>query len=305
MQITNVHKVPEPLMTLAKREYYSKGAAQYSVTEIMSPPKVRRLREKHDADIVQDVSEMLWSLLGSALHVVMERGETEGWTKEERLFAAVDGVTISGAIDLQEETPEGVVIIDYKFTSAWAVMQEKEEWAQQLNIYKWLVETVKGKKVVGLKICALVRDYSRHDRKEGYPAAPIAMIDVPLWTSEKTEAYIRERLEMHREAKMRADFGEDLQACSDEERWMSETTYAVKRDGRKTAIRVLKNLEEATQMAEKEKGYVETRHGEPRRCTGNYCGVSEWCKQFQDELYAKEGSMVGLAQEQPAGLDAL
>ncbi len=45
MQITNVHKVPEPLMTLAKREYYSKGEAQYSVTEIMSPPKVRRLRE--------------------------------------------------------------------------------------------------------------------------------------------------------------------------------------------------------------------------------------------------------------------
>ena len=292
-------------MTLARREYYSKGDAQYSVTEIMSPPKVRRLREKHDAEMTQDVSDMLWSLLGSALHVVMERGETEGWTKEERLFAEVDGVKISGAIDLQEETPDGIVIHDYKFTSAWAVMQEKEEWAQQLNIYKWLVETVKGKKVVGLKICALVRDFNRHDRKEGYPAAPIAMIDVPLWDSDKTLAYIKERLEMHREARMNADFGEDLQDCSNEERWMSETTYAVKRDGRKTAIRVLKNLEEATQMAEKEKGYVETRLGEARRCTGNYCGVAQWCKQFQAELHAKEGSMVGLAQAEPAGVDAL
>ncbi len=284
MQVTNVHNLPEPLVTLARREYYSKGAAQYSVTEIMSPPKIRRMREKYDDQIVTDVSQMLWSLLGSALHVVMERGETAGWIKEERLFTEVDGVAISGAIDLQQEGEGGITIYDYKFTSAWAVMQEKEEWTQQLNIYKWLVETVKQRKVVGLKICAMVRDYSKHDLREAYPAAPICVIDVPLWDSVKTEMYIRERLEMHRESKMRADFEEDLQNCSNEERWMSETTFAVKREGRKTAIRVFKTIEEATDLAEKEKGYVETRLGEPKRCTGDFCGVSQWCAQYQGEL---------------------
>ena len=288
MQVTNVHNLPEPLVTLARREYYSKGAAQYSVTEIMSPPKIRRMREKYDDQIVTDVSQMLWSLLGSALHVVMERGETSGWIKEERLFAEVDGVSISGAIDLQEEGEGGITIYDYKFTSAWAVMQEKEEWIQQLNIYKWLVETVKQRKVVGLKICAMVRDYSKHDLREAYPAAPICVIDIPLWDSVKTEMYIRERLEMHRESKMRADFEEDLQNCSNEERWMSETTFAVKREGRKTAIRVFKTIEEATELAEKEKGYVETRLGEPRRCTGDFCGVSQWCAQYQGERNADE-----------------
>ena len=288
MQVTNVHNLPEPLVTLARREYYSKGAAQYSVTEIMSPPKIRRMREKYDDQIVTDVSQMLWSLLGSALHVVMERGETSGWIKEERLFAEVDGVSISGAIDLQEEGEAGITIYDYKFTSAWAVMQEKEEWIQQLNIYKWLVETVKQRKVVGLKICAMVRDYSKHDLREAYPAAPICVIDIPLWDSVKTEMYIRERLEMHRESKMRADFEEDLQNCSNEERWMSETTFAVKREGRKTAIRVFKTIEEATELAEKEKGYVETRLGEPRRCTGDFCGVSQWCAQYQGERNADE-----------------
>jgi len=284
MEVTNVHGVPEPLVTLAKREYYSKGKAQYSVTEIMSPPKIRRLREKHNDEMTQDASDMLWSLLGSALHVVMERGETPGWIMEERIFAEVDGVTISGAIDLQEETPGGIVIHDYKFTSAWSVMKEKEEWTQQLNIYKWLVETVKRKKVVGLKICALVRDFSRHDRREDYPASPICVVDVPMWDSVKTETYIRERLDMHREAKLAADFGEPLQNCSDEERWMSETTFAVKRDGRKTAIRVFKTLDEANELATKEKGYVETRLGEARRCAGDYCGVARWCEQYQGEL---------------------
>tara|TARA_R110000822_G_scaffold14535_1_gene50984 strand:- start:3122 stop:3988 length:867 start_codon:yes stop_codon:yes gene_type:complete len=284
MKITNVHNVPAPLVALANREYYSKGASQYSVTELMSPPRVRRLREKHDEDIVTDVSDMLWSMLGSALHVVMERGDMEGWLKEERIFAKVDDITISGAIDLQEETEGGVIIHDYKFTSAWAVMQNKDEWVQQLNIYKWLVETVKRKKVVGLKICALVRDYSRHDRKENYPPATITMVDVPMWDSVATEQYIRERLEMHREAKLAADFGEPLQECANEERWMSETTFAVKREGRKTAIRVFKTIEEATELAEKEKGYVETRLGEARRCTGNFCGVAQWCDQYQGEI---------------------
>lgn len=284
MQVTNVHNLPEPLVTLARREYYSKGAAQYSVTEIMSPPKIRRMREKYDDQIVVDVSQMLWSLLGSALHVVMERGETSGWIKEERLFTEVDGVSISGAIDLQEEGEAGITIYDYKYTSAWVVMQKKEEWIQQLNIYKWLVETVKQRKVVGLKICAMVRDYSKHDLREAYPAAPICVIDIPLWDSVKTEMYIRERLEMHRESKMRADFEEDLQNCSNEERWMSETTFAVKREGRKTAVRVFKTIEEATDLAEKEKGYVETRLGEPKRCTGDFCWVSQWCAQYQGEL---------------------
>jgi hypothetical protein len=131
------------------------------------------------------------------------------------------------------------------------------------------------------------------------------MVDVPMWDSVKTETYIRERLEMHREAKMRADFGESLQNCSNEERWMSETTFAVKREGRKTAIRVLRSLEEATQMAEKEKGYVETRLGEARRCAGNYCGVSQWCSQYQQELSSQEGGVVGVAQGQPAGVGSV
>jgi len=284
MKITNKYNVPAPLMTLASREYYSKGASQYSATEIISQPKVRRLREQYDDLIEQDVSDMLWQLLGSALHVVMERGATEGWLMEERLYHDVDGVTISGQIDAQHETPDGVIITDWKFTRAWAVMQNKEEWVQQANIYKWLVETVKRKKVCGLKVCAFIRDFNPHEKKDGYPIANIVNIDIPMWDSVTTETFVRERLEMHRNAKMAHDFGEELQPCSDEERWQTETIYAVKRDGRKTAIRVFKTIEEATELAEKEKGYVETRKGEPRRCAGNFCGVSQWCEQYQGEI---------------------
>jgi hypothetical protein len=282
--ITNKYGVPQPLVTLASKEYYSKGDSDYSATEIISPPKINRLREQYKDQVKIDVSDMLWSLIGSALHVVMERGKTEGWAMEERLFKEVDGVIISGQIDIQEETPDGIIIHDYKLTSAWAVMKSKLEWQQQLNIYKWLVETVKRKKVVGLKICAMVRDFNRYENKEGYPPASITMVDIPMWDSVTTETYIRERLNLHRDAKVSADFGDDLAPCTDVERWQSETIYAVKREGRKTAIRLFKSIDEATALAEKEKGYVETRLGEPRRCTGNYCGVADWCEQYQGEL---------------------
>jgi len=284
MKITNKQNLPAPIVALVSRNYYSKGASQYSVTELMSPPKIRRLREQYDAEMEIDVTKMIASQLGTFMHGKLEAKECEGYTNEERIFTEVDGVVISGAIDLQQQVEGGVVIIDYKFVKAWSVKQGKDDWTTQLNIYKWLVESVKRVPVKGLQICAIIKDYSAHDTSEGYPEAEAVMIDIPMWDSVTTEAYVRKRLEMHRNAKVNHEFGEELQACTDEERWMSETVFAVKREGRKSAIRLFQTIEEATELAEKEKGYVETRQGEPKRCTGDFCGVSKWCKQYQGEI---------------------
>ena len=284
MKITNKQNLPAPIVALLSRNYYSKGASQYSVTELMSPPKIRRLREQYDGEMEIDVTKLIASQLGTFMHGKLEAKEVEGYTNEERIFTEVDGVVISGAIDLQQQVEGGVVIIDYKFVKAWSVKQGKDDWTTQLNIYKWLVESVKRVPVKGLQICAIIKDYSAHDTSEGYPEAEAVMIDIPMWDSVTTEAYVRKRLEMHRNAKVNHEFGEELQACTDEERWMSETVFAVKREGRKSAIRLFKTIEEATELAEKEKGYVETRQGEPKRCTGDFCGVSKWCKQYQGEI---------------------
>jgi hypothetical protein len=284
MKITNKQNLPAPLVALLSRNYYSKGASQYSVTELMSPPKIRRLREQYDESMEIDVTKMIASQLGTFMHGKLEAKEVEGYHNEERIFTEIDGVVISGAIDLQQVVDGGVVIIDYKFVKAWSVKQGKADWETQLNIYKWLVESVKRVPVKGLQICAIIKDYAPYDVSEGYPEAEAIMIDVPMWDAVKTEAYVRQRLDMHRHARMAHDFGEELQPCSDEERWMTETVYATKKDGRKSAIRLFKTIEEATELAEKEKGYVETRKGEPKRCTGDFCGVSKWCSQYQGEL---------------------
>lgn len=284
MKITNKQGLPAPLVALLARDFYTKGASQYSVTELMSPPKIRRMREQYDEEMEVDATKLIASQLGTFMHARLEKKSVEGYTNEERIFHSIDGITISGAVDLQEHTEDGIVIIDYKFVKAWSVMKSKDDWVTQLNIYKWLVETVKKQKVCGLKICAIIKDYTPHSTQENYPEAEAVMIDIPMWDSVTTETYVRKRLEMHRAAKQAQEFGEDLEPCTDEDRWMSETIYAVKREGRKTAIRVFKTIEEATELAEKEKGYVEERKGEPRRCIGDFCGVSKWCKQYQGEL---------------------
>jgi hypothetical protein len=289
MKITNKFNVPETLVALASRDYYTKGQSDYSVTEIISPPRIQRLRRKHFEEIEQDVSDMLWMLLGTALHVVAERSEVLGHTNEERLSAGVNGIILSGAIDLQKDEADGITITDYKFTSAWALMNDKPEWEQQQNIYKYLVERVKKKPVKGLKICALIRDWSRRDaqNKPDYPQAPIQIVDIPMWTFDRTEAFIKERVELHRDSKVSADWGEELPLCTEEERWVRQTTYAVKKDGRKTAIRVFDTQDEADallkEMPEKDKGFIEIRKGEAVRCTGNFCGVSQWCSQYQNQ----------------------
>jgi hypothetical protein len=284
MKITNKQGLPAPLVALLSRDFYTKGASQYSVTELMSPPKIRRMREQYDEEMEIDVTKLIASQLGTFMHGKLEEKMVEGYTNEERIFHSIDGITISGAVDLQQHTDDGVVIIDYKFVKAWSVMKSKNDWVTQLNIYKWLIETVKKQKVCGLQICAIIKDYSAHSVQENYPEAEAVMINIPMWDSVTTETYVRHRLDMHRAAKQAQEFGEDLEPCTDEERWLSDTIYAVKREGRKSAIRVFKSIDEANELAEKEKGYVEERKGEPKRCTGDFCGVSKWCKQYQGEI---------------------
>jgi hypothetical protein len=286
MKITNLFNIPEPLYRFALKDGYSKGKADFSVTEIISPPRVQRLRHRHWEEMEQDASASLWALLGTALHSVAERSQVDNHTNEERLFAEVDGITLSGAIDLQHERDGKIEITDYKFTSVYSLKRTKPEWEQQQNIYAWLVQKVKGKPVSGLRVCAILRDWTRREAENNpsYPQAPIQVVDINLWNFEYTDRFVRERVESHRQAKVKDDWGEELPLCTDEEKWTRPTFYAVKKEGGKRALRVFESKENAEALArETPKGYVEERLGEPIRCNGNYCGVSQWCSQFKRE----------------------
>jgi hypothetical protein len=289
MKITNVHSLPESIISALHRPTYSKGNAHISCTELLNSPRIVQLKRKHWDDVEQDASEMVWQLFGSAIHQILEHGKGEKHIIEERLFAEFSGWVLSGAIDLQTVTPDGIEISDYKTTSAWAVMNEKADWTYQLNIYAHLVETVKKIPVTKLSIVAIIRDWSaREAKKENYPQAPIVTIPIQLWSPEERESFIQARLTAHSSAMFEAETDGALPECTPEETWEKPAVWAVKKEGGVRAKSLHSSKEEAELACSK--GYViEHRPGERIRCK-SYCQVAKFCSQYQ--TYLKENPSV-------------
>ena len=287
MIITNKYGLPQTFVNVVERPTYTKGKAHISVTELLNSPQIVQLKAKYSEQIEVDVTDMIWAVFGTAVHHVLEQGKDPNHIVEQRLHADIDGWHISGAIDLQVVHEDGIEVNDYKTVGVWAVMNEKKEWEQQLNIYAWLVETVKKTPVNKLKIIAIIRDWSARDaeNREGYPEKQVATLDIKLWSMEEREAFIKERIHLHSEALFATDTNEDLPPCTPEECWEKQTTYAVKKEGGVRAKSVHTTKEEAESALESTgKGYfLEVRAGERTRCA-KFCQVSPWCKQYKDYL---------------------
>lgn len=291
MKLTNKYNLPQTFVNVLNRPTYTKGKAHLSATEIINSPRIVQLKKIHWDNLEEDVADKVWAIFGTAIHAVLELGKDDHHVIEQRLHANVDGWDISGAIDLQRVEDDGIIISDYKTTGAWAVMNEKIDWEQQLNIYAWLVEKVKKVPVKKVEIIAIVRDWSRRDAqtKEGYPEAPIKVIDVPLWTFEQRENFIKERIHLHSNALFASETGDNLPKCSPSEMWEKQTTWAVRKVGNKRATAVFDTADKAeAKIEELGKGYeIEVRPGERTRCA-NFCQVRDFCEQWKDYNSGKE-----------------
>jgi hypothetical protein len=285
MKITNQFNLPKPFENIAKNPSYSKGKAHISATSLLNSPKIVALLKKHDDDLTQDVSDMIWSIFGSAVHNVLEKGADEHNIVEQRLSTEVDGWVLSGAIDLQHIEKDGINIKDYKTTSVWAVMNDKPEWEQQLNIYGYLISKNKKQPVKSLQIVAILKDWSKREaeRKPDYPQRNVTLVDIPLWSFEEQEAFIKGRIAKHSAAEFAMETEAELPACTPAEMWEKPPVWAVIKQGNVRA----KSLHDSPDLAEAAKkelgsGYeIQIRQGERTRCK-DYCLVSKWCKQYEE-----------------------
>lgn len=285
MKLTNKYNLPQTFVNVLNRPTYTKGKAHLSATEIINSPRIVQLKKIHWDNLEEDVADKVWAIFGTAIHAVLELGKDDHHIIEQRLHANVDGWDISGAIDLQRVEDDGIIVADYKTTGAWAVMNEKSDWEQQLNIYAWLVEKVKKVPVKKVEIIAIIRDWSRRDAqvKEGYPEAPIKVIDVPLWTFAQRENFIKERIQLHSNALFAAETSDDLPECSPSEMWEKPAFWAVRKIGNKRATAVFDTEDKAlAKIEELGKGYeIEFRPGERTRCA-NFCQVRDFCGQWKE-----------------------
>lgn len=314
MRLTNKHNLPTPIVMALSRDSYSRGPSNRSITQLIDSPRVRILQQEHDEDMTEDVSDLMWSVLGTAVHNIFEDGAKDHGINgaEERLYLDVNGWTVSGAMDLQEVGYDGdfggdiKLLTDYKCTSVWSVIFGKVEWINQLNAYAWLSRHAKGFNPDKLRVVAVLRDWNRREslKNPDYPKAPIHIHPIQRWTDEEQDAYMAERIRLHSDAEFSRLVGEPLVLCSDAERWMKPTTYALKKNANKRAVRVFKTLEEAELEMERHIGAdaakaetmkkkpaavkysIEERPGEPTRCMGDYCHAATFCDQFQSEVWS-------------------
>ncbi len=272
--LTNIHGLPDALVAAVRNDPYV-GGGDISVTKLIDAPQRRVLIKKNQDFIVEDVSERVYSLMGQAVHTVLERAGTNAIV-EKRLYAKVLGWDLSGQFD-RLNLWDGV-LQDWKVCSVYKASGDIG-WERQLNVLRWLLHQ-NGLEVDRLQTVAIFRDWKKSEAKRSanYPQQNVMTIDVPLWSLEDARRYIEERVAMHQAASK----GETVE-CTDNERWYAGTTYALMKVGGKRATKTADTIEE---LGEVGKGYeVITRLGTYRRCE-DYCEVANFCPQFKR---SKEG----------------
>jgi hypothetical protein len=301
--ITNRFNLPAPLVEAVRNDGYS-NSGTLSVTTLIKPPQAVAIERAHAAELTEDASDRIWALLGQATHTILERaamGLGDEYVIEERFFATLEGVKVSGQCDILHKPTK--TIQDYKVTSAYsaksAIADGKDEWTLQLSMLAALARH-SGHEVERGQIVAILKDWSRRTAEEEarkaasfgaactYPQANVILIDIPLMSNDDTINWMRDRVKQFQRA-----FEGTPPPCTDEERWKQPGKAAVMKQGRKTALKLFDCPDEAAAFAASQVGaYVEHRPTKFNRCEA-YCQAAQWCPQHQ--AFLKEQNNVRTA----------
>lgn len=289
MKITNIYGLPAPFVKMAESNYESKPK-RYSVTTLLKPVREILLNRRHNKDLEQDVADMIWALFGQAVHHILE-SNSNGATEfaEERMEVKLDnGYTVSGIIDLYDMEQKKVV--DYKTASVWKVIyKDFEDWRKQGLMYAWLLRK-NGLPCDKVEFYAILKDHSKTEAKvkPDYPQLPIVPVKFSVTDRDIAEidTFIVEKI--NEIAKYEEIPDDELPLCSAEDRWNTGDKYAVMRNGRKTALRVLDSMEQAEEYKALNGGdYIEVRKGVDKKCI-DYCLCCQKCDYWKQLNENKE-----------------
>ena len=280
--LTNELGLPQPFVDAATSDH-KYAPRRYSVTDLLGGTCEAVLKRRHEGEQEEDVSDRVWAILGSAVHKVLEQAEPRPHHFREWLMKVdiPDGYELSGITDLYDA--DAGTVTDWKTCSVWkAQFGDYSDWQRQTLLYCWMLRQ-QGIPAHRGEVVAIMRDHSmRKARFEpDYPKHPVLLVGWEFADEDMEAAgwYVDDWFAEVREQEALPD--EKLVPCSDEQVWHKPDTWAVMRDGRKRAIRVFEDEEEAVgllnRLKEQDKGHhIEFRKGEDTRCM-SYCPVARWC----------------------------
>lgn len=273
MVITNNTGLPEPIVKACMLTEEVEGLR---VTSLLEGVRALILKQRHWDEIEMDAADMIWLIYGTAVHQILEMTkEEDDEFREERLSMKISNTTLTGKSDLFKNK----VITDYKTTSVYKTLfGETEDWEKQLKLYAMLWRDA-GFEVNGGEIVGLMKDHSkpRARREKDYPKYPVK---VYRWNFtdkdlDDIKAWATERIKLIESLKDVPD--NKLPMCTPEERWVRDTTWAIKKQGVKKAKKVCSSKAEAEKELHNWPGcYIEERPGEDKKCM-DYCMASQFC----------------------------
>lgn len=321
--ITNKKNIPLVLAVWAVHDEYDyiEEENYISATGLMKPLRHIVLPPRVPAELKKDsdVDDYISRALGHSVHDASEKAWKAGYAKnlaklgypqaaidrvqinpephelrpdsipvylEQRAFRKinVDGrvFTVGGKFDC---IAEGIVH-DIKTTAVYGYMKggRDEDYILQGSIYRWLNPDKCTEDFI--RICFVFTDYQGYMAKQdpNYPQSRTVMKEYPLWSPEKTEEWIKQKL---RQVMMWRNADEELiPECTPQELWMGEPEYKYYSDPAKAAAggRSTKNFGEDAGAAMRYwkndkagKGIVITIHPQPKRC--GYCAAFPICSQ--------------------------
>lgn len=296
---TNKLNLPQYIVDWLCSDSYDHDHDPYTIsaTTLMKPTRATLLTIRYADRLQQDVSDLIASRVGGAIHDSIEKIETLNVQKELRAerLVTVGPVTykVTGKFDIMEEQPdETETLRDIKTTSVWSYILggKDDNYEKQLSIYRWLNSVDRKVNDIGYidffftdwqsTKARTDRNYPQHRIHTGYK--------IQLMSLEDTEDYIRSRLEAIEIDRNKAD--NNLTLCTAEELWAENEKFAVYKHGAKRATRVLDSMEEAEKYkkAKRISGFIKKREAKVRRC--NYCSGLPFCNQGQ--RYLNKGLLV-------------
>jgi hypothetical protein len=284
MIYTNKFNLPEPIAkaVLETLGEYDKGKADISVTGLWKPPQIRALMEQFGDTLEQDVSDNIWSVLGSLTHAMLEKAGTnlDSRITEKRFYVEHKGRVISGKPDTI--AIDGWILEDYKLTPVYSILKgsRDDEWEKQLNTYAWMLRRIENPiEIKALRVWCILRDWSKAEasRNPDYPQRHCLPIDIPLIDDARMTTLIEEQLATH--------FDRPPRPCTPEEMWERPQVFAVMKPGAKRAVKLCSSQSEAehwilTKSKPREEMYVDARPTQRNRCQ-NYCTVNVVCPQYK------------------------
>lgn len=313
MHVTNEQGLPQALVSAVTNDSYSKGGADFSVTELLQPPQKVQLERRYDDQLSEDAADRMWALIGQVAHGILERASSDDIhaIPEQRLGINItlhndETIRVSGAMDrvLIVNDQGSAVLQDYKVTTSYGVAIEggaKNEWVHQLNFYAAILRH-HGYRIDDIQVVAIYRDWSKMEAKrrpQEYPQHQVQVLQVPVWGDDEAFNMLRKRAILHHENAKVMDA--QLKPCTDEERWAKPGQVAVYKAGNKRAARVVNTVQDAVDWmvwrkiapnndidglaalarGEKRYGYyLEFRPPRYVRCE-NYCAAAAVCQQWR------------------------